>query len=160
MKEIRLKISDLFAIDPQGEDRSKDLAATGIWFPGNCRNIVIQLQAGCANDIPQACYRLAQECIHLLSPTGDSHANYLEEGVSIVFAERYVADSFGFHMAAATPKYNEAAQLVEALLALENKAVRKVRVIQPSFSQITVANLRAACPPCPPQLAESLLRPF
>ena len=37
----------------------------GTWFPGSCGNIVIQLNSACANDSPQACYQLAQECIHL-----------------------------------------------------------------------------------------------
>jgi hypothetical protein len=132
----------------------------GVWFPGNCRNIVIQLKAGCANDTPQACYQLAQECIHLLSPTGGSHANYLEEGLSIVFATRYVAENFGFQMIQPSPKYSEAAHLVETFLGLDNEAVRKVRIIQPSFSQITVANLVQACPTCPPELAERLLENF
>src|SRR5262249_54851353 len=119
---------------------------TGIWYPENCRNIVVQLKHDCANDIPQACYRLAQECIHLLSPTGNSDANYLEEGLSIVFAKKYVFHNFGFEMAAIGAKYIDAAQLVEQLLALDNEAVRKVRAIQSSFSQITAENLCAACP--------------
>jgi len=132
----------------------------GTWYPGSCGNIVIQLNTACVNDIPQACYQLAQECIHLLSPTGGSHANYLEEGLSIVFAAKYVAENFGFPMSQPNPKYAEAAELVEKLLAIDADAVRKVRAIQPSFSQITVANLCETCPSCPPELAERLVRPF
>jgi hypothetical protein len=132
----------------------------GTWFPGNCGNIVIRLNSACANDPPQACYQLAQECIHLLAPTGGSHANYLEEGLSIVFAGRYVKQQFHFDMSEPNPKYAEAAQLVDRLLALDADVVRKVRAIQPSFSQITAANILNVCPSCPPDLADRLLRPF
>jgi hypothetical protein len=133
-----------------------------IWYPGDPadHNVVIRLNSTALTDVPQACYQLAQECIHLLAPTGGSHANYLEEGISIVFARRYINEHFGFSMDQPNPKYSEAAQLVEALLALDPEAVRKVRAVQPSFSQITVANLRDKVPNCSAELAEKVLRTF
>jgi len=131
-----------------------------VWYPGDCRNVLIQINSACANDLPQACYQLAQECIHLLAPTSGSHANYLEEGLSIVFATRYVAENFNFPMTQPNPKYAEAAQLVQSLLATDAAAVRKVREIQPAFPQITLANLLQTCPACPTDLGVRLLAPF
>jgi len=131
-----------------------------VWYPGNRRHVLIQINSAQAKDLPQACYQLAQECVHLLSPTGDSNANYLEEGVSIVFATKYIKDQFHFDMIPANAKYAEAAKLTDQLLALDPDLVRKVRAIQPSFSQITAANILKECPSCPPDLADRLLRPF
>jgi hypothetical protein len=143
---------------PVGVEFSADGPRT--WYPGNCRNVLIQINSACANDPPEACYQLAQECIHLLAPTGGNHANYLEEGLSIVFATRYVQQNFGFHVGQPNPKYAEVARLVETLFAFDPEGVRKVRAVQPSFSQITVTNLRDQIPDCPVTLAEQLLRAF
>ena len=143
---------------PLGFEFSND--GPRVWYPGNCRHVLIQINSAHAKDLPQACYQLAQECIHLLSPTGGKHANYLEEGVSIVFATTYVKDQFHFDMVQPNAKYAEAAKLADQLLALDLDVVRKVRAVQPSFSQITAANILNVCPSCPPDLADRLLRPF
>ena len=130
-----------------------ELTADGpyIWYLGDPANryAIIRLNNACANDEVQACYQLAQECIHLLSPTGGSHANCLEEGLSIVFAARYIKGNFGVPMFQQNPKYAGAANLVETLLAFDPEAIRKARAIQPSFSQITVETLRACLSPLP-----------
>jgi hypothetical protein len=53
-----------------------------LWFPGDCRHIVIQLTPECATDTIQACYQLSHECVHLLAPSDGRNANNLEEGLA------------------------------------------------------------------------------
>ena len=90
-----------------------------LWYPGNCRHVVIQLTQSCLTDLILACYQLAHECVHLLSPSGGSHANIFEEGLATQFAHRYVQDTFHFDMPATLPSYQAARLLVERLLALD-----------------------------------------
>jgi hypothetical protein len=57
-----------------------------IWYPGSCRNIVIQITPECATDMSRACYQMAHEVIHLLSPSGGNNANNFEEGLATYFS--------------------------------------------------------------------------
>ena len=41
-----------------------------IWYPGDCKHIIIQLDSSASTDMYQACYQMAHETVHLLSPTG------------------------------------------------------------------------------------------
>src|SRR3990167_6713780 len=61
-----------------------EFGSTGpfIWYPGNCKNIAIQLSLESLKSEHCALYELAHECIHLLSPTGKKNANVLEEGLA------------------------------------------------------------------------------
>ena len=61
-----------------------------IWYPGNCKHIIIQLDQSAATDMLQACYQMAHEIVHLLSPTGGNNANNFEEGVACYFAAYYL----------------------------------------------------------------------
>ena len=69
--------------------RDKDYSVLGIefgesgpfiWYPGNCKNIAIQLSIGSRASERCALYELAHECIHLLTPTGKGTANYRAYG--------------------------------------------------------------------------------
>jgi len=42
-----------------------------IWYPGNCKNIIIQISMNCIDDINRAVFQVAHEAIHCLSPTGE-----------------------------------------------------------------------------------------
>src|SRR5215467_11622293 len=44
-----------------------------IWYPGNCRHVIVQIARYCINNLQHAYYQLAHECIHLLSPRGDAN---------------------------------------------------------------------------------------
>ena len=61
-----------------------------IWYPGNCKHIIIQLNPLAATDMSRACYQMAHETIHLLAPTGGQNANNFEEGVACYFASYYL----------------------------------------------------------------------
>ncbi len=131
------------------------------WYPAgaNAKYLIVRLPVNCANDNVQACYQLAHETVHFLSPTGTNKANILEEGAATLFATRYIMQNFGVPFLAGGAKYQEAEKMVEALLAIDAEAVRKVRKIQPTFSKITVDDLTKACA-CPPDLADQLLKSF
>lgn len=131
-----------------------------IWYVAGGRYVIVRLTASCATDTVQACYQLAHECVHLLSPTGGADAKVLEEGTATVFAGRYTINNFSTLMNPATARYVDAARAVEELRGIDVDAIRKVRQHQPNFSQITTANLLNVCPKCPVELAERLVQPF
>jgi hypothetical protein len=76
-----------------GIDFSSDGGQT--WTPGNCGHIIIQLEMNCLTDRHAAYCTLAHECIHLLSPTGKTDANVLEEGLAVFFEQWYMNYVFG-----------------------------------------------------------------
>jgi hypothetical protein len=130
-----------------------------IWFLGN-KGIIVRLPLACANDTVRACYQLAHECIHMLSPTGGSHANNLEEGLATVFSEEYVLSALGIPFHPGDAKYEAAAADVRTLLADDTDVIRKIRQIQPHFRNITVENIRQVIPTCSEELSNRLLSPF
>src|SRR5208337_1006395 len=60
-----------------------------IWFPGDCRHVVIQLTTSAMNDEIQALYQLAHECVHLLDPVVFGLASVFEEGVATLLSAEY-----------------------------------------------------------------------
>ena len=61
-----------------------------IWYPlshGSKQNkdIIIRLSSPAAQNIVQACFQLAHETVHLLSPSGGQNSTNLEEGVACFF---------------------------------------------------------------------------
>ena len=129
------------------------------WYVASGKYLIVRLTLSCATDTVRACYQLAHETIHFLSPTGTNKTNVLEEGVATLFAHRYVIQNFGVPYPPGANKYERAEKLAETLLAVDADAVRKVRAIQPAFSKITVDDLTKVCA-CPSDLAGQLLEPF
>jgi hypothetical protein len=41
-----------------------------LWYPGDCGHVVVQINPACATDMNRACFQMAHEAIHLLSPSG------------------------------------------------------------------------------------------
>jgi hypothetical protein len=108
-----------------------------IWYPKNCKQIVIRLNENAAKNVNQALYQLAHETIHCLSPTGKSNANILEEGLATFFSEWYMnQNGFGF-WAPTRPEYVNALILVKQLILIDEEIIKKVRVNKPVISEIT-----------------------
>ncbi len=63
-----------------------------IWFPGNCGNVIIQLGLRAMQDVNQALFQLAHECVHLLNPHA-GNGNMLEEGLAVLFSVEFMRDS-------------------------------------------------------------------
>lgn len=113
-----------------------------VWYPGNCGNVAIQLSTSAMNDVNQACYQLAHECIHLLSPSGGKGVNNLEEGLATYFASYYMKVEFGQpNWSNSEPKYQLAEQATGRLLAMNSSAIKTIRDSSPSFSSFTPSML-------------------
>lgn len=117
-----------------------------MYYPNN--NISIVLMSNCSNFFPshpQLYYQLAHETCHLLYPTGKADANLLNEGISTYFSKIYQEKKYPNSSYAidniSKSKYFESYQLVEKLLAFDKDAIKKIRQLNPSISNITEKEL-------------------
>ena len=109
-----------------------------IWYPGNCKHIIIQLDQSAATNMLQACYQMAHETVHLLSPTGGSNATNFEEGVACYFAAYYLKNRLNaFNWRPTLQSYKQALALIAPRLDEDIYCVRRLREHQPSFSEIS-----------------------
>jgi hypothetical protein len=132
-----------------------------LWFPGNCKNIAIQLAPNARWDNVLACYQLAHECVHLLAPDGRDGAPVLEEGLATVYSEDYIARNFNRAGLTNFQSYADAATKVRQLLALNPDAIKALRQIEPCFKQMTASTFVAAgLHTAPESLVNDLLTPF
>ena len=131
-----------------------------IWFPGNCGNIAIQLSMSAIGNGPIACYQLAHECVHLLSPQANRSANTLEEGLATVFSERYVEKSFGVQVKPDLQCYAEAAVLAQELISHDPDAIKILRAEEPVISKTTCDQIMNSFPGLEENLATRLCAPF
>jgi hypothetical protein len=131
-----------------------------LWFPRNCKHVLIQLHRSALSDNVLALYQLAHECIHLLAPTGGRGAPVIEEGLATVFSEDWVEKSFGRRNMTTLDSYKNAAALVRSLLVVEPDAIKKLRERQPSFANFTPDDFAACCPTVHLTLVEQLIAPF
>ena len=118
----------------------------GTWYPGNRQHIVIQLGIECTQDMVQAIYQLAHEVIHLLSPSGASTANNLEEGLATWFSEDYCRRATGQTIRAEVPSYQKASDLVRQVLEQHPDCIRKMRESEPCISRLSASLIRVHCP--------------
>jgi hypothetical protein len=132
-----------------------------IWYPCNCRHVVVQLNSQCANDYFEALFELAHECVHLLSPTGKSDANVLEEGLATLFSLRYRTQDLGQTQFKITdPRYISASRAAEQLLDIDPNAVVKLRKNEPTISRITADQIIKQYPGVSESLAGQLTSRF
>ncbi len=112
-----------------------------IWFPRNCKNVIIQLSYPAAQNMEQACYQMAHECIHLLNP--GMNANNLEEGLAVYFASEYMKVFRNSPMWHATNKSYVTAQRIVSKIMTENmECIKKLRELEPSLSKVTIDQLK------------------
>jgi hypothetical protein len=132
-----------------------------IWYPGNCKNVSIQITENCLNDINRAVFQVAHETIHCLCPTGKQNANVLEEGLANLFSIEYCAENgHGNNWSSNKEEYTNASDLVNELLEFDKDIIKKLRVVQPTISLIDKALILEICPTIPEQLAETLTIKF
>ena len=109
-----------------------------IWYPGDRRQIVIQLDFSAAADMSQACYQLAHETVHLLAPSGGQNANNFEEGVACYFAAYYMERILNQPpLIPGLPSYERALALIKPRLDEDIYCIRRLREHHPSFQDIT-----------------------
>jgi hypothetical protein len=132
----------------------------GIWYPGDCKDLVIQITSNCENDLNRAAFQVAHEAIHCLCPTGGRNANFLEEGLATHFSIEYTRDNGHGNWTPSVPKYSEALQFVEHLLSIDSNIIKTLRQIEPTLSLITRELLIATNQNIPPDLADNLTIKF
>ena len=150
-------------------ERDKDFTLLGVefrdgipqvWYPGDCKDIVIQLGLDALGNFDKACYQLSHESVHLLSPNGGGAASNLEEGLATYFAQRYMLRNFQKIMWTGLESYEVARAQVGTLLSLNPEAILQIRIQEPALSRITPQIMESVCPSVPPMLAEALCQPF
>jgi hypothetical protein len=112
-----------------------------LWYPGDRRHVIVQLNSHCANDWLEAQFELAHECVHLLSPTGKNDANVLEEGLATFFSLLYIRQNLGRPYHITDPRYVAAADAVERLLTFVEKAIVELRKREAIISKITAEQI-------------------
>lgn len=134
------------------------------WYPGNRKYIVIQIEKACLLEPDRACFQLAHEAIHILSPSGGRNANVMEEGLAAHFQVWFMK----YHYPSYWPRsgndwsmfglqsYAEAKGALERLLAIDGEAVKKLRQIEPIISRISADLVLKMFPSIPHQTAEFL----
>jgi hypothetical protein len=131
-----------------------------VWYPGSRKHVAVQLGLECLTNPRQACYQLAHETIHLLSPSGGKNSICLEEGIACVFASAYMKKYFSLEWPPASQSYLQAAIAAEALLALKPDIIKTLRLSEPTISKISSQTLIYACPGLDPSQAEYLCSRF
>ena len=139
-----------------------------IWYPGNCRNIVIQIGTQCLREPDRACFQLAHEVFHLLGPTGEQDSNVLEEGLATHYQIWYMANHYphswprsGIDWSQSRQKsYDDARIMAEQLMAMEKDVIKRLRKDHPALSKMSTGNLLKLCPNIDSGLAIELTKPF
>lgn len=131
-----------------------------VWYPGNCKNVIVQLTPSAAIDKTKACYQLAHESIHLLAPTGGEKANVFEEGLATHFSHEYLEEKLGVKWECGMDSYARARQLLLRLFTFYPDAVLRVRERHPTMWTLAPEDILTACPDVPTELAEGLCGRF
>ncbi len=131
-----------------------------IWYPGNCKNVIIQITMNCLNDINRAVYQVAHETIHCLSPTGGRNGNFLEEGLAVHFSIEYTRNNGNGIWLSGIPKYDVALRLIEQLFIIDQDIIKKLRQKEPIFSLMTKELLIMTNKNIPENLADNLTKKF
>ena len=131
-----------------------------IWYPGNCKHIIIQISMNCIDDINRAVFQVAHEAIHCLSPEKIA-SNVLEEGLANLFAIEYTrANGHGNNWTSNGQNYTDASELVKQLISIDSEIIKKIRVVQPTISLIDKDLIRQINPNVPDELADNLTKRF
>ncbi len=131
-----------------------------IWYPGNCGHVVVQISPACATDMERACFQMAHEAVHLLSPSGEQRTIVLDEGLATHFSIRYMREHLYSDWYADVESYRSACCLTEQLLALDSGIIRTIRQHQPSLPHVTADDICNAHPAVPHELAVAVTQPF
>ncbi len=114
-----------------------------ICYPGNCKNVAIQLGRSAMTDNDQACYQLAHECIHLLSPNGKNGASNLEEGLATYNSAYYMKNEMRqANWQASLPSYVKVEKLVRKIMDADPQAIKRMRQSELTISKITAELLQ------------------
>lgn len=140
-----------------------------IWYPdfGNgTQSIIVQLTRRARYERSLALFQLGHEAFHLMEPMPGIKASFWEEGLASHFAIAYLEkNGFRNGLTFLTEKnYRRAYDLVEQVAELYGEdfdsRLKRLRKRQPSFSKVSIDDLREAFPKIPAQVARKLASPF
>jgi hypothetical protein len=131
-----------------------------IWYPGNCKDIIIQITKGCLNNMDKAVFQVAHEAIHCLSPNNGRKTSVLEEGLATLFSTQYAQENNHGNYQADRPEYIDAYNLVSNFLSIDFDIVKKLREIEPTISLINENLILSINPNIQLNLIQKLLMPF
>lgn len=120
--------------------------APQIWYPKGLerRHIIFQLVSPAHINEVVANYQLAHEVIHSLSPVIGVASNVLEEGIASWFAMDYVRKEFDVIIKESLESYRTAREKVERLLAVDDNAIKKLRLVEPCFKRMRIDTFEKA----------------
>ena len=127
-----------------------------IWYPEPTERkyVCIALGSGARDDASEAVFQLAHEVIHVLSPTGGSHASVMEEGLATLFSLEISRDNSPAKAYRAA--YLPAAYAVRKLLDHNPDAIKQLRLAEPEFRKITSEQILREFPGFDPTIARQL----
>lgn len=137
-----------------------------VWYPGNRKNVLIQLTQECMKDEKRALYQLSHEAFHVLSPLGPkTSSTVLEEGLAVYFSIQYLrsADIKVDNSYVSSPKYRLAYTAVLELYKKypdASKRIAQLRQSNESLGKLSAAQLSKAFPEVHPGFIKQLLQPF
>ena len=131
-----------------------------IWYPGNRKYVSIMLSLDAAEQPNRALWQLAHECVHLLAPSGGSHAPVVEEGLAFLFAKEASMEwGYGFEHDDSV-KYIEAAETTRTWTEVFPQGIVQTRLLEPCFTKWTPEIICRACVGVASDLAVALCKPF
>lgn len=132
-----------------------------IWYPNdaNSKHVIIRIAEHCINNMNEAIFEVAHECIHCLCPNKDKCTTILEEGLATWFSIDYTS-KLGIDIQPSIQNYKRACELVSDLLECDFDIIKKARKLSPNISDITKGLLMNICPDINPYLANELTKPF
>lgn len=139
------------------EFTSADVPQT--WFPGSREFVAIQLTESARQNPNRALFQLAHEVIHLLAPNIGITANVLEEGLATLFSDE-MSMRYGWGYQTDILSYREAKAAVQAIIAFEADAIRRLRAVQPNFYLMDADLLSGILPAVPRSIAEAVCMTF
>ena len=131
--------------------------------------VYIKLGTECLKDFELACYQMAHETVHLLSPVKSGSETVLEEGVATEFGCDFMVHHYqtlGWPKpernwsSTGDPIYNGAKVLASKLLRINPGAIRILRKIQPAISRLDPDIIRSQFPDIALSAATELCEPF
>jgi hypothetical protein len=130
--DMILECENLFGV----RDRSYTLLGidfaeeSRIWFPGNCKHIIIHVEINSKDKLEDICFEIAFNVVHALSPRKLNEINNLERGLSLFFAEFYMNKTFGdgfWNYQRVDEIERKCLQCVEKILEKDIYAIKKIR---------------------------------
>ncbi len=132
-----------------------------IWYPGNSKNIIIQITDNCLFDLNRAVFQVAHESVHCLCPTEGNHTNVLEEGLANLFSIEYCKlNGHGDKWSANEIDYTNASENVSKFLRYDSDIIKKLRAIEPKISMINKDLIKKVNSSIPESLIDNLTKKF